>query len=106
MFQNSALHPTKFSKSNEDCPHCGLHFEVEPGLFWGAMYVSYAFSVAIIVTLWFSLNFLLHVQELWIYITTICVALVLFTPFSFRYSRMLMLYWFSGVEYRGKAATK
>ncbi|MBU6274968.1 MAG: DUF983 domain-containing protein, partial [Bacteroidetes bacterium] len=34
---------------HDDCPHCGFHFEIEPGFFWGAMYISYAFSVAVSV---------------------------------------------------------
>ncbi|MEY4912742.1 MAG: hypothetical protein RL025_569, partial [Bacteroidota bacterium] len=38
---------------HQDCPHCGFHFEIEPGFFWGAMYISYAFSVAVSVTFGF-----------------------------------------------------
>ena len=28
----------------EDCSHCGLNYEREPGFWWGAMYIGYAFS--------------------------------------------------------------
>jgi Protein of unknown function (DUF983) len=44
------LYPTKtfsFKKSfdmHKNCPQCGLKYELEPGFFWGSMYVSYALS--------------------------------------------------------------
>jgi len=28
----------------ENCPHCGLKYEQEPGFWWGAMYIGYALS--------------------------------------------------------------
>ena len=34
------------NKIHEHCPHCNLHFEIEPGYFYAAMYVSYALNVA------------------------------------------------------------
>ena len=46
---------------HQDCPHCGFHFEIEPGFFWGAMYISYAFSVAVSVALGFSLIWFLTI---------------------------------------------
>ncbi len=100
MFKHSMFHPTKFYVPQDDCAHCGLHYEVEPGLFWGAMYVSYSFAVATIVSIWLFMNFILGVQNLAYYIFIICSALVLSAPASFRYSRMFMLYWFSGIEYQ------
>ena len=36
-------------KPNAECAHCGLHYELEPGFFWGAMYFSYAISVGVSV---------------------------------------------------------
>ena len=38
---------------HEDCPHCGHHFEKEPGFFLGAMYVSYALTIAEGATMYF-----------------------------------------------------
>jgi uncharacterized protein (DUF983 family) len=32
---------------HENCSHCGLHYKIEPSFFYGAMYVSYALTVAI-----------------------------------------------------------
>lgn len=85
-----------------DCQICGLHFEVEPGLFWGAMYVSYAFSVAISVIFGFGTFFLFHDPDVWVYLAIVITALILFSPFSLRYSRIIMLYLFSGIKFDRK----
>src|SRR5690625_7536212 len=36
----------KIPKMSEYCAQCKHKFEIEPGFFFGAMYVSYAFAVA------------------------------------------------------------
>ena len=41
------LHLTSILKMNENCSHCGLHYQIEPSFFYGAMYVSYGLNVAI-----------------------------------------------------------
>lgn len=28
----------------KDCNHCDLHYEMEPGFWWGAMYIAYSLS--------------------------------------------------------------
>jgi uncharacterized protein (DUF983 family) len=38
-----------FAQMHENCPACGVRYEVEPGFFFGAMYLSYAFSVGIML---------------------------------------------------------
>ena len=32
---------------HEDCSRCGLHYQIEPSFFYGAMYVSYGLTVAV-----------------------------------------------------------
>jgi len=29
---------------HEKCSNCGQHYEIEPGFFWGAMYIGYGLS--------------------------------------------------------------
>jgi len=82
-----------FSKTYENCPHCGLHFEHETGFFWGAMYISYAFSTAFMIIFG-----VIGVNSNWSFsklVSLIVVLVLLITPFSFRYSRILLLYWIS-----------
>ncbi|MEM9982878.1 MAG: DUF983 domain-containing protein, partial [Bacteroidota bacterium] len=104
IFTHSALHLTKFAKTNQHCPHCGLRFEREPGFFDGAMYISYAFSVAIVVvfgigTYQISNRFYQYDPDTWVYLTVIFSAVVLLFRFTFRYSRTLMLYGFGSIKY-------
>lgn len=84
-----------FAAMHDECPNCKATFQPEPGFYFGAMFVSYAILVAIMVAC--SL-------VLWVffdagtdaYIITFIVVAILLIPFSFRYSRLIWLYWFGG----------
>ncbi len=90
---------THFSRTNETCPHCGLRYEVEPGFFFGAMYISYAITVALLVTVGIAITVLIKDPSIYTYIfTTIGITLGLI-PFTYRISRILYLHWFSGVKF-------
>jgi uncharacterized protein (DUF983 family) len=80
----------------ESCPRCGLHFEIEPGYFYAAMYVSYAFNVAEAVTLACATYILTgNMESPWLYLGIILGGCFLFAPFNYRYSRIILLYWLS-----------
>lgn len=89
-----------FADMPDVCPVCGQPTEPEPGFYYGAMFVSYAFSVAIFAVTAVALYFLAGDPAIWVYVLTVTGAAVLFTPLSVRYSRILMLYWFGGVHYQ------
>ena len=80
---------------HERCPHCGLKFEIEPGYFYAAMYVSYAFSVAEVVSLGLATAFLTGSESPWLYIIVLFSAIFLFAPFNLRYSRLVLLHYLS-----------
>ena len=42
-------HFGKMTVSKTHCSSCGLKYEIEPGFFFGAMYISYALNVALFV---------------------------------------------------------
>ena len=90
----------KFADMPEVCPVCGQPTEPEPGFYYGAMFVSYAFSVAIFAVTATALYFLFGDPEIWVYVLVVGLTAALFTPLSVRYSRMLMFYLFGGVEYQ------
>ena len=46
---------TKFADMHDTCPCCGQIFEPEVGYYYGAMYVSFAFNVAIFIICLFIL---------------------------------------------------
>ena len=83
---------------NTDCPSCGASFEPEPGFYFGAMCVSYALNVVLFISVGLILYFLFEPSDV-IYVSVIGVAALLFTPFFFRVSRVLFLYWFGGYHY-------
>jgi uncharacterized protein (DUF983 family) len=96
----------KFAKTNKHCPVCKLQFEREPGFFFGAMYISYGFSVAIVLVTAFIAFYLLEDPSLLFLAVLIPSVSILALPFSFRYSRVLYLYAFGGVRYEPAFAKK
>lgn len=81
------------------CPHCGLRYMIEPGFFYGAMYISYAFSVAIVLSIGLATYVLGGDPPVHVYLIAISIGIFFAVPFSFRYSRVLMMHLFSGVKY-------
>ncbi|MEM9672469.1 MAG: DUF983 domain-containing protein [Cyclobacteriaceae bacterium] len=100
IFRYSFLQkPAKFTATHKNCPHCDLQYEREPGFFFGAMYVSYALTMAVLLGTAFILYNFFGDPELIVYITTVPVVVLLLLPIIFRYSRTLFLHGFGGVSY-------
>jgi uncharacterized protein (DUF983 family) len=101
LFTHPGWNVAKFDQMPERCPHCGVRYEVEPGFFYGAMFVSYAFSVGLMVALGVVIYVLFDDPDnLWLgYILPITVISLLAVPFNFRISRILFIHLFSGIEY-------
>ena len=91
--------PTKFIKTNKACSRCGLRYEREPGFFFGAMYVSYALTMAIFLGFTFILYYVFGDPALEVYIIAVVGTVIILTPVVFRYSRTLYLHGFGGVKY-------
>lgn len=86
------------------CPECGLNYMPEPGYYYGAMYVSYAFTIAVGVTLYIiDLIFIPDFNAL-SYIIALSVVLLLLAPYTFRTSRAIWLNLF--VKYDPKIREK
>lgn len=102
MFTHSALNLRKFDQMPEHCPVCGFRYEVELGFYWGAMYMSYGLSVAIVLIVGLSLYFLADDPPTWVYLTVVATTVLLLTPVLFRYARVMMLYFFGSVSYDPK----
>jgi hypothetical protein len=95
VFKHSAFNLTRFMEMHQSCPKCDASFEPEPGFYFGAMFISYAFTVAIMFVIWVVLRLSLNPSTS-VYIYSFLGAVVLATPFSYRYSRLIWLYWFGG----------
>ncbi len=93
--------PFKFKnnlKIYERCPNCDLKYMIEPSFFYGAMYISYAltvaFSVAIfIIGYWLNLSLISR-------LIAIVAVLILMTPITMRLSRLIYINMF--INYKQK----
>jgi uncharacterized protein (DUF983 family) len=101
LFSVSLLSYRKLSDVNKTCSVCGANFVPEPDFYYGAMYISYAFSVALVITSLTAINVLVADPELWMYLTTMVVLNVILLPAMLRYSKVLYLYWLGKLKYRG-----
>jgi hypothetical protein len=70
-----------------------MRFEIEPGFFYGAMYVSYAFVVAEMLNVGL-LTYLItgNDKSPWLYIFSILLSVLALTPINYRYSKVLLLH--------------
>jgi hypothetical protein len=98
IFMYPVTRISKFNVMNKICPHCEVGLEPEPGFYQGAMYVGYAFTIAVIVTVGIVLYLLGDPSE-WVYIAVTIGIMVLAIPLNYRYSRILYLYMFGGIKY-------
>ncbi|WP_316929676.1 DUF983 domain-containing protein [Sphingobacterium sp. ML3W] len=86
---------------NTHCDYCGLRYEREPGYFYVSMFVSYAFTVAEMVSSCL-LAFLItgNDDSFWLYASVALLSVLILSPFNYRYSRVVLMYWLSpGLSY-------
>lgn len=83
-------------RTNIKCSHCNQRFEIEPGYFYAAMYVSYALSMAEMITMGFMTYFAsggrLDFDSLWLYVGVILLGSLILSPLNYRYSRIILLH--------------
>ena len=73
------------------CKKCNLKYEVEPGFWFGAMYISYAISIFISLSLWVFLNYLFSNISITNIIIIIASFLLLCSPITYYLSRLLWI---------------
>ena len=91
---------------HKNCPVCGVNLEPEPGFYIGAMYISYAFTVAIITIVAIIMAVFFDHPPVWVYVVTVITAVILLLPLTFRLSRSLYLHWFGGIDHEPEAISK
>lgn len=75
---------------HEQCGHCGLQYKMEPSFFYGAMYVSYAVSIAFAVAAFIISNGMFGLELIPSFIA-IVITLVVFFPIILRLSRNIWI---------------
>lgn len=101
LFPVSVFSFKKLSAINHNCSVCQANLNPEPDFYYGAMYISYAFSVALVITALTAINILIEEPELWMYLTTVLVGNLILFPAMLRYSKVLYLYGLGKLKYRG-----
>ena len=94
---------SKLYKMHDHCSRCGLHYQLEPSFFYGAMYVSYGLTVAIGVAVFIiaKVYFGLELNQSFI---AIIIALIITMPVTARLARNIYINMF--VSYDKDAAKK
>lgn len=85
-----------FSKMYPSCKACKYKFEIEPGYFYGAMYVGYGLSVVEAIITYVISQF--FVESIYILIALIFCSLIVMAPINFRFSRVLWMYIFTSAK--------
>ena len=75
----------------EACPKCQQGLSLEPGFYYGAMYVSYATSIAWLTVVYFSLVIFYPEFSLEFYLITGLLSLIFLSPYLFRLSRSIWI---------------
>jgi len=78
---------------HENCSHCGLKYELEPGYFQGAMYVSYALGVALAVSVFLVVYYFFGLNPI-VFLTFETIVLIALAPIIFRLSRSIYMNFF------------
>lgn len=73
------------------CSICEQRFEPEPGFYFGAMFVSYALTVAFSIAMFVAMIVLWHFDALW-FIGINGLGILVIFPIIFRVSRAI---WFN-----------
>ncbi|MCB0754456.1 MAG: DUF983 domain-containing protein [Flavobacteriales bacterium] len=83
--------PYNFSnidKMPDNCPNCGQKYWIEPGFYYGAMYISYALTIALSVAIFVAMIVLWHFDIKWYLALNFSTMIILFPPI-FRLSRSI-----------------
>ena len=88
----------------EKCPVCHRKYSIEPGFYFGAMYVSYAMTVAVAVSIWVAILVLAPDMSLNWQVTIIGAVIVLGGPMYYALSKIIWANMF--FEYKGPGPGK
>ena len=76
---------------NKNCSCCGQSFEPEPGYYFGAMFISYAFSAAYFLGVWMLFYIFFDEVDALEMMVAIVLVVVGLLPLTFRWSRVLWI---------------
>lgn len=75
--------------THDACPKCHGRFSIEPGFYYGAMYVSYGLTVAVGVVVWVAIQLLFPQLSLMGTVLSIIGVLVVGAPWFYAMSKVI-----------------
>ncbi len=96
-------HLKNMGMMHDQCPVCRQPSEPEPNFYYGAMYVSYAYTVALFIATYVLASWI-YGLGMWPTIGLLTGLLVILGPYLFRLSRITYLNFF--VHYDPEAASQ
>jgi uncharacterized protein (DUF983 family) len=73
----------------DECPVCKSKYEIEPGFYYGAMYVSYALGVATFVSAFVAVYVLFPEASTETYIGTVVASIFILGPVLYQLSKII-----------------
>jgi uncharacterized protein (DUF983 family) len=100
FFVSNPYNLKKTGKLHDHCSECGLKFAKEPGFYYGAMYVSYGFGVAVFIAVVVLYYLIFRRVDAWNMLIIIAAISVLTAPLSLALSKIIWANIF--IRYKGK----
>jgi len=98
FFDANPYHFSQFGKMYERCPHCDLKYDMEPGFFLGAMYVSYGMAVAIALPSALIISALVDGLRIYQTVGIVLIEIIALMPILYYLSRSIWLNIFFGYK--------
>lgn len=91
LFCNKKIYRYKgFFDMPKKCPKCGQDFQIETGFYYGAMYVSYALTIALIVAVFIAL-IVFNIFSIELFLLLDFIVLLIALPYLFKVSRSIWI---------------
>ena len=87
---NNPYNLKKFDKVHDACAYCKESFTREPGFYIGSMYVSYALSVALMVTVFIGFVIILDYDMNYV-LGGLLISYIILIPVMFRLARLIWI---------------
>ncbi|MDX5338077.1 MAG: DUF983 domain-containing protein [Cyclobacteriaceae bacterium] len=91
---NELSRPKQLFEMHKSCPVCSQSFEPEPGFYFGAMFISYAFNTALFILVWLIYANLTDDFSIAILLGIMGISAVIFLPLFYRWSRSIWIFIF------------
>lgn len=107
LFSDERLYNYRdISAANSKCPKCNQDFEIEPGFYYAAMFISYAVNVVYFMVLT-AITFLVwRPDNIWYYALIGFIWSMSVLPYTYRFSRAVGLYFLTSIRFSQELYTK